>query len=289
MAQNGRRVTGADLRGKVTILTFIFTRCTDSCPLQTARMATLQHDLAEESELRLVSVTVDPEYDTPAVLQAYGAHAGADPHRWVFLTGEPQAIWRFMGDALRLPFVAGRTATPTTIAHTGGLLLVDRDLGVRGYYGGQDSAELQSLRRDAIALLHKRQPSLATAMTVRKRARQRLAAGVAALLGSALLLAAGARASAEPRIIELTVRGEVLPPEQRLVRVTQGDDVTLRWTTDKALTVHLHGYNIERKLSPGGPNTMHFTARATVRFPIEVHGSGHDQATTLGYFEVYPR
>ncbi len=97
------------------------------------------------------------------------------------------------------------------------------------------------------------------------------------------------RAASEPRVIELAIRGGTLPEDKQVIRVQQGDEVTLRWTTDKPLTIHLHGYDIEKKLTPKAPITMRFSARATGRFPIEVHGSRKGEEATVGYLEVHPR
>jgi len=94
-------------------------------------------------------------------------------------------------------------------------------------------------------------------------------------------------AMGEPRAFELAIKNGRLPETQRLVRVRQGDEVTLRWTTDRALTLHLHGYDIEAKLVPQTPVDMRFTARATGRFPIEIHGAGTEH--TIGHLEVHPR
>ncbi|HXZ44509.1 MAG TPA: SCO family protein [Syntrophobacteria bacterium] len=91
--RSGRNVTLADLRGKVWIANFIYTHCTDTCPLQSARIAKLQDDFVSEWDLRFVSITVDPMRDTPKVLAQYAARFGADPERWLFLTGEKQAIY----------------------------------------------------------------------------------------------------------------------------------------------------------------------------------------------------
>jgi cytochrome oxidase Cu insertion factor (SCO1/SenC/PrrC family) len=91
--RSGRRVTLGDLQGKIWIANFIYTHCTDTCPLQSARMAKLQDDFAGERDLRLVSITVDPTRDTPRVMAEYAARFGADPDRWLFLTGGKQAIY----------------------------------------------------------------------------------------------------------------------------------------------------------------------------------------------------
>ena len=113
--------------------------------------------------------------------------------------------------------------------------------------------------------------------------------GILALLVGALLALPSPSVVAEPRVIELTIRAGTLAPDQRVIRVRQGDAVTLRWTSDQALTLHLHGYDIEQRLSPGTPGTMSFAARATGRFAIEVHAGPGGREATLGYLEIHPR
>jgi protein SCO1/2 len=90
--QNGQTVTNADLRGNIWIADFIFTRCAGPCPLMTARMLEMQKALVKTPEVKLVSVTVDPEYDTPEVLKAYAEANFADSERWKFLTGDKAVI-----------------------------------------------------------------------------------------------------------------------------------------------------------------------------------------------------
>jgi len=104
-----------------------------------------------------------------------------------------------------------------------------------------------------------------------------------------LVLLAAELVAAQARVIELQVRDGLLPKEQRLIRIRQNDEVTLRWTSDVPLVVHLHGYDLERTLAPGATVTMTFHARATGRFPITVHGLRQRQEATLGYLEVHPR
>ncbi len=110
------------------------------------------------------------------------------------------------------------------------------------------------------------------------------------LLGLTVWLVAVAHggAMAESRLFELQVKSGRLPPNQALVRVRQGDEVTLKWTSDQAVALHLHGYDLEAKLTPPAPYEMRFTARAAGRFPIEIHGAGGKHAT-IGYLEVHPR
>ena len=96
----GRRFTHADLRGRVTAVTFIFTRCPvpEFCPLMVKRFQQVQRELERDPALRdvrLLSVTLDPAFDTPAVLAAYANAMGAHSGRWQFVTGEPTEIARF--------------------------------------------------------------------------------------------------------------------------------------------------------------------------------------------------
>ena len=81
-------------------------------------------------------------------------------------------------------------------------------------------------------------------------------------------------ASAEPRLFDLALKDGRLPESQRLVKVVQGDEVTLKWTTDRPFTLHLHGYDLEARLVPAAPVELRFTASATGRFPMEIHGPG---------------
>jgi len=90
--QDGQTVTKDDLRGKIWIADFIFTRCKGPCPLMTARMLEMQRALVKAPGIKLVSVTVDPAHDTPEVLKAYAADNKADPERWKFLTGDKAVI-----------------------------------------------------------------------------------------------------------------------------------------------------------------------------------------------------
>jgi protein SCO1/2 len=91
--------TAANLRGRLTAVTFVFTRCPmpEFCPLMVKRFQQLQREVEREPALRdvrLVSVTLDPAFDTPAVLDAYATAMGANPDRWRFVTGEPTEVAR---------------------------------------------------------------------------------------------------------------------------------------------------------------------------------------------------
>lgn len=99
----------------------------------------------------------------------------------------------------------------------------------------------------------------------------------------------GAHAVAQARSIDLAISNGELPQAQRLVAVTQGDELTLRLTSDKPVEVHVHGYELEEKLSPGITASLRFTAQAAGRFPIELHGARPGDEKVIGYLEVRPR
>jgi hypothetical protein len=93
---------------------------------------------------------------------------------------------------------------------------------------------------------------------------------------------------------DLKIQGGRVPQNMRLVRVKQGDAVKLRWTSDRAIVLHLHGYDIERRVEPGMVSEMAFVARATGRFSVEEHkpdakgGHSHGEAA-LVRIEVLPK
>jgi protein SCO1/2 len=158
--RSGRRVSLSDLRGKVWIANFFYSQCTETCPIQTANMAALQNDFVHEPDVRFVSVSVDPEHDTPEFLRDYAGRYGADPERWLFLTGTKDEIYR-LAEGFRLG-VAERpleyehvhpdgtvhihkTASGERVMHSSRFVLVDRQARIREYFRGDDTASLQRL------------------------------------------------------------------------------------------------------------------------------------------------
>jgi hypothetical protein len=107
-------------------------------------------------------------------------------------------------------------------------------------------------------------------------------------LGSAINVATAGEVS-----FVLRIANGRLPESMRLIRVKQNDVVKLAWSTDKAMSVHLHGYDIEKAVAPGAVSEMTFTARATGRFTVEPHlakgpAGGHAHGDILVTIEVYP-
>jgi hypothetical protein len=110
-----------------------------------------------------------------------------------------------------------------------------------------------------------------------------------------LILAGSPRAGAAELIFDIRIEHGRIPDAMHLMRVHEGDSVKLRWTSDRALVLHLHGYDIENRVAPDGVTELAFTAYATGRFPIQIHaqgagaGSAAHQDAPSAIIEVYPR
>ncbi len=156
--RSGRTVTRADLAGQVWIADFIFTQCPGICPLLSANMAKVQRALRDaQVDARLVSISVDPANDTPQALSEYAKRYSAEPDRWLFLTGERDALHTLIGKGFLLS-VAERSPdeaadTGELITHSDRFVLVDRQARIRGYYHGTDDAALARLIVDVGVLV----------------------------------------------------------------------------------------------------------------------------------------
>jgi protein SCO1/2 len=159
--RDGRTVRLQDLKGKPWIADFVFTRCPASCPLMTARMARLNRELPDDLDVRLVSFSVDPEHDTPQVLQRY-AESYKAPARWLFLTGGKDEMYRLSRQGFKLgidipPPPAPGAPAPEPILHSTRFVLVDGQGRIRGYYDGFDKESVAKLKDDVRTLAEERQ------------------------------------------------------------------------------------------------------------------------------------
>lgn len=146
--QDGKTVGDQTLKGAVWAAAFMFTRCPTICPRITTRMRELQKAARERNlPLRLVSISVDPEHDQPAVLKTYAAKFGADLTSWSFLTGDIAVIRRTASDGFKIAFegTPDAGADHMGLLHGSHLILVDRELQIRGYFGTMDPADNERL------------------------------------------------------------------------------------------------------------------------------------------------
>lgn len=140
-----------NLQGKIWVVDFMFTTCSGICPMLSRNMAKLSDLSVAHENIEFVSITVNPEYDSPAVLADYAKTYNADSKKWHFLTGSRGEIENLAVHG----FKVGSVNEP--IFHSGYFILVDPKGQIRGFYEGTKSEELKKLTRD-IADLKNEEP-----------------------------------------------------------------------------------------------------------------------------------
>jgi protein SCO1/2 len=148
--QNGQPFGSAQLAGKIWIADFVYTTCPGPCPMISSRMSELQKPL-EKTDVHLVSFSVDPEKDTPAVLRGYAERLQAEPERWDFLTGPKSVIYKLSHDGFKLAVSDGDSQGIPV--HSTRMVLVDRHGQIRGYYDATEPEAVTKLLADTNHLL----------------------------------------------------------------------------------------------------------------------------------------
>ncbi len=149
---DGNVVTQADLRGSVWIADFIFARCSGPCPTLSARMQSLQAALADLPEVKLVTFTLDPKNDTPAVMADYAKRFHADTKRWWFLTGDDEAtVHNLVEKGLKQTVIPAKDDQP--IIHSVYIVVVDKAGRIRSAHDGLEATSKRLILRDVKTLL----------------------------------------------------------------------------------------------------------------------------------------
>jgi len=146
---NNQNFTLDDLKGKVWVADFFFTTCADICPIMTKNMSSLHRTFQMLDDITLVSISVNPEFDSPEILQKYAEKYNVKNNKWQFLTGDRQEIKNLALNSFKL----GSIKEP--VFHSDKFTLVDRAGLIRGYYDGTKTEELNRLFKDASRLLKK--------------------------------------------------------------------------------------------------------------------------------------
>ncbi len=147
--QTGRSFSSAELKGKVWVADFIFTRCAGQCPMLEQWLRVLQSDWKGNEGFQLVSFSVDPDYDTVPILRQYAKDLQADDAQWHFLTGPKGQIYPVIQKGFHLTAEKDPQGTPGfEFIHTTRLILVDENGMIRGMYDGQEAAEVEKLKKD---------------------------------------------------------------------------------------------------------------------------------------------
>jgi len=155
--RTGKSFGSIDLKGKVWIADFIFTRCGGPCPQMTYKMGDLQKNLETVPEIKFVSFSVDPEHDTPQELTEYAQQFHAQEGRWFFLTGRMEEIQALAKQSFKIILqdnkVEQRQVDEGSILHSTHFILVDSHGQVRGYYDSSTPEQLKKLQEDAVQLV----------------------------------------------------------------------------------------------------------------------------------------
>ncbi len=146
LAQDGRPVSEASLRGHPWISSFVFTRCLTACPLITAKLRLLEREI-DRPDIRFVSFSVDPDFDTPEVLRGYAAKWGPTDSRWTLVSADRHVVGAVASGFKVAVGPSGDPADP--ILQTSLLFLVDGSGQVRGAYDSTDATAMRELRVDA--------------------------------------------------------------------------------------------------------------------------------------------
>ena len=143
----GRDVGLSTLKGKVWVADFIFTTCTMACPIMTGNMNIIHKKYKKNDDIRLVSISVYPEYDTPEVLKKYASQYDANTDTWHFLTGNESTVKEVIKDGFKIGDYED------IIFHSEKFALVDRNGMIRAYYNGMKSEDMKKLKKDINNLL----------------------------------------------------------------------------------------------------------------------------------------
>ncbi len=152
--QRGRAFTDHDVAGRVYVASFIYTRCSAVCPALVKNLRKVQ-DATEAGGAMVVSFSVTPDLDTPAVLSAFAHERGIDADRWKLVTGDKQTIYALARNSFFADDDRVRAAVdqPDAFLHTEKLVLVDQHGRLRGVYDGTLPRDIELLIADANALL----------------------------------------------------------------------------------------------------------------------------------------
>ncbi len=144
IAHTGEPFESERLLGRIVVLDFFFTSCTGVCPPMTQNLKRVQDALTDVEDLQIVSISIDPETDTPARLSEHARKVGAQEGRWVFLTGEAQKIYHLASEGFRL----GAGLSDGALYHSDRFVLIDKEGIIRGFYRGTETTEVEQLIED---------------------------------------------------------------------------------------------------------------------------------------------
>ena len=151
--QEGKPIGRAQMEGKITVVDFFFTSCPSICPVMSKEMARVNDMFRDEPQVQLMSISIDPEYDTPQILKEYADEHQAIPGKWHFLSGPKQETFQLARCGFVLPALDGN-GVPDDFVHSDKFMLIDEQGRIRGYYSGTTREEVDLLMLETKMLLH---------------------------------------------------------------------------------------------------------------------------------------
>lgn len=151
--QEGNTVGKAQMEGKITIVDFFFTSCPSICPDMSREMERVNDMFRDEPRVQIFSISIDPDYDTPAILKEYADRHYAQAGKWDFLTGDKLETYRLARCGFVIPTLDGN-GVPDDFVHSDKFILVDELGRIRGYYSGTNREDVDLLMLEAKILLH---------------------------------------------------------------------------------------------------------------------------------------
>ncbi len=146
--QLGKSVFADDVKGKILVVDYFFTRCPNPCPTLTKNMKKMQDAfLKTDSLVHFISFTVDPSRDNAEVLKNYADKYKVRHNNWWFLTGDKKTIYDLAYNEFKAATIDGGEVD-TAFLHTSKIYLLDKDRVIRGWYEGTDSASMTKMARD---------------------------------------------------------------------------------------------------------------------------------------------
>jgi len=145
--QDGATVTNETFKDKIYVADFFFTSCRTICPIMKTQMLRVYEKIQSDPEVLLLSHTIDPEYDTVALLHDYAERLGVKSDKWHFVTGPKDAIYEIAQTSYFATAMEDRTE-PDGFIHSGAFLLIDKDKRIRGKYDGTREEDVNRLLDD---------------------------------------------------------------------------------------------------------------------------------------------
>lgn len=151
--QEGNPIGRKQMEGKVTIVDFFFTSCPSICPVMSKEMERVNDMFREEPKVQIMSISIDPEYDTPQILKTYADEHNAISGKWHFLTGPKDVTYQLARCGFVLPTLDGN-GVPDDFVHSDKFILIDELGRIRGYYSGTNREDVDLLMLETKVLLY---------------------------------------------------------------------------------------------------------------------------------------